>query len=347
MKRIAYWALPLMLIGALTAPVLAQAQQAQQAQPKQQDPKWNDTKEYNDYIAVYEQKDQAKRAEGAEKFFVDHKNADPIALTEVYKYMLFGYANSSNWKKTLETIERQSMAPKLTEADKKQYDQIGLVAAASSKDNPKTVEYAEKVLKNDPKNFNALITLSGVLSQTLPPTNPAKDQQIEKTLVITKQALEQPRPQGVTEAQWNPIQQQLRETTCLMLLNQKKYPESIAECQAALKINPKDGFAYYWIGLSHKSALIDLSKKYNEAVDNYNAHRTDGQLVVDEMREKMEGAQKVATDKRDETVDAFAKAVAVGGEAGKQAMTELQAIFQGTPAELNQLIEEKKKQLGD
>ena len=344
MKRIAYWALPLMLIGALTSPVLAQAQQAQE---KQQDPKWKDTNEYNDYIKCYEEKDAAKKAACAEKFLVDHKDADPIAVTEVYKMMLFGYANSSNWKKTLETIERQSIAPKLTEADKKQYDQIGLVAAATSKDNPKTVEYAEKVLKNDPKNLNALITLSGVLSQTLPPTNPAKDQQIEKTLTVTKQALEQPKPQGVPEPQWNAIQQQLRETTCLMLLNQKKYPESIAECQAVLKINPKDGFAYYWIGLSHKSALIDLSKKYNESVENYNAHRQDGQLVVDELRAAMQGAEKVASDKRDETVDAFAKAAALGGEAGKQAMTELKGIFTGSEAELNQLIEEKKKQLGD
>jgi len=279
---------------------------------------------------------------------VDHKNADPIVLTEMYKFMLFGYANSSNWKKTFETLDRMSLGPNLTDADKKQYDHIGLVAAASSKDNPKTIQYAEKVLKNDPKNFNALITLSGVLSQTLPPTNPAKDQQIARTLDITKQALDQPRPQGVTDAQWNPIQQQLRETSCLMLLNQKKYPESIAECQAALKINPKDGFAYYWIGLSHKSALIDLSKKYNEAVDTYNANRDKGPLVVDELRDKMQGAEKIASDKRDETVDAFAKAAAIGGDAGNQAMAELQGgVFPGTPAELKALIEEKKKQLGD
>jgi hypothetical protein len=93
--------------------------------------------------------------------------------------------------------------------------------------------------------------------------------------------------------------------------------------------------------------LIDLSKKYNQAVDDYNNNRDKGQIVVDEFREKMDGAMKVASDKRDETVDAFAKAAAIGGEAGKQAMEELKAIFTGTPAELSQLIEEKKKQLGD
>jgi hypothetical protein len=61
----------------------------------------------------------------------------------------------------------------------------------------------------------------------------------------------------------------------------------------------------------------------------------------------MQGAEKVASDKRDETVDALVSAVALGGDAGKQAMTELGGIFTGTPDELNRLVEEKKKQLGD
>ena len=160
MKRIAYWAMPLLLIGALTTQGLAQAQQAQ-AQPE---PKWNSNKEFEDYMVCYKEADHAKKAACSEKFVVDHKAADPIVMTEIFKYMLLGYANAGNWPKTFETLDRQALAPKLTEAEKKQYNQIGLVAAANSKNNPKTIEYAEKVLKDDPKNFQALVTLSGVLS---------------------------------------------------------------------------------------------------------------------------------------------------------------------------------------
>jgi len=349
MKRIANWALPLLLIGALTTPALAQAQQAQ---PAQAEPKWKDNKEYTDYMVVYNEKDPAKKATVAETFFADHKDADPIALTHVFKMMYLGYANAGNWAKVLESYDRMgTLGPKLTDAEKQQYTQIALVAAANSKNNPRTIEIAEKVLKDDPNNFNALITLSGVLSSTLPTANPQKDAQITRTLEITKKALAQPRPQGVTDAQWNPIQVQLRETTCLMLLNQTKYQESITECQAAIKLNPKDGYAWYWIGLSHRAALIDLSKKYNEAVDKYNANRTADQLVLDGLRAEMQGAEKVASDKRDETADAFARAAAIGGDAGKQAMTELQKIFDGTPdgtpENINRLIEQKKSQLGN
>jgi hypothetical protein len=44
MKRIAYWGLPILLLGALATSGFAQ------------DPKWKDNKEYEDYIAVYNEK---------------------------------------------------------------------------------------------------------------------------------------------------------------------------------------------------------------------------------------------------------------------------------------------------
>jgi len=315
MKRMAYWALPLLLISALAAPGYAQ------------DVKWTDNKEYEDYRAVYDEKDMAKKAALAEKFFVEHPKADPIALTQMYTMMLLSYANAGNWAKTLETIERPALGPKLTEAEKKQYTQIGLLAATNLKDNKKIVEYAEKVLKDDPKNLSALVTLSGVLSGTMPATNPAKDSHIVRTLDITKQALALPRPaQGYTDAQWAQVQQQLHDTATLMLLNQQKYPEAIAEAQAAIKVNPKDAYAWYWIGLAHRAAFVDLNKQYNDAVKKYNDNRTAPQLELDELRAQMQGAEKIAEDKLNETLDAFAKAAAIGGDAGTQAQAEMKKL---------------------
>jgi hypothetical protein len=337
MKRIAYWVLPILLIGALATPGFSQSQ----------DPKWKDNKEYEDYIAVYNEKDYAKKAALAEKFFVDHKDADPIALTQVYQMMILSYAQSSNWAKTLETLGRMDLAPKLTDPQKLQYFQIGMLAAANSKNNAKTLEYGEKVLGMNANDLNALVTLSSLLSQTLPAEESAKQAQLTRTLDITRRALAQPRPAGTTDAQWNPIQLQLHQTACLVLLNQNKHTESIAECQEALKINGKDSYAWYLIGLSHKTALIDLSKKYNDAVDKYNANRTADPITVDDLRAVMLGAQEIATAKRDEMLDAFARSVAAGGPAGQQAREELQKIFTGTPEELNRLIEDKKSQLGN
>ena len=112
MKRIAFWALPLLLIGALTTQGFAQ------------DAKWKGT-EYEDYMGVYNEKDNAKKAAGAEKYFVDHKDADPIALTQIYTMRLLSYANGGNWAKTLETVERANLAPYLTPAKSKGTHRLG------------------------------------------------------------------------------------------------------------------------------------------------------------------------------------------------------------------------------
>lgn len=338
MRRIAYWALPLLLIGAYGIQGYAQ------------DPKWKDTKEYEDYMLVFNEKDFPKKAANAEKFFTDHKDADPIALTQVYQMMLLSYANSQNWAKTIETLDRLSLAPKLTDAEKKQYNQIGLAACVNAKNTQCTVKYAELVLTDDPNNVGAMVTLAGIESQKLQsmqPTDPNRTAQMTKTLEITKKALGLKKPDAMPDAQWNPIQQQLRETSCLVLLNQTKYSDSISECQAALKINPKDSYAWYLIGLSHKAALIDLTKKYNESVDKYNANRTAPPLELDELRAAMQGAEKIASDKKDETIDAFARSVAAGGDAAGEAKKELQKLFTGTPDELNKLIDEKKSATGN
>jgi hypothetical protein len=111
---------------------------------------------------------------------------------------------------------------------------------------------------------------------------------------------------------------------CLMLLNEQKYAEAITECQAALKIDPKDAYAWYWIGLAHKATFLELNKKYNESVEQYNANRTAPQLQV--QRAPMNVVEKQASDKLRETLDAFAKAAAIGGDAGTQAQAEMKKL---------------------
>jgi hypothetical protein len=336
MNRIVNWALPLLMIVAVAANGFAQ-----------QDIKWKDNKEYEDYTAVYNEKDLAKKATLAEKFFVDHKDAVPPALSNMYQMLYLSYANGSNWAKVIETYEKMgTMAPTLPDADKTRFLQIALLAASNLKNNPKTIEYANKILATNPNDLNALITLSNVLAQTLPTQDPAKSKQIAETLEITKRAIAQPKP-GIPDAQWNPIKQQLHETACLMLLNQTKYTDSIAECQNALKVNSKDGYAWYLIGMSHKGELRPLIEKYQAALKNYNDNRDKDPITVEDLRAVFQGAEKIAEDKKNEAVDSFARSVAVGGSAAAEAQKELKLLFMGTPEELNKLIDEKKAQTGN
>jgi hypothetical protein len=131
-----------------------------------------------------------------------------------------------------------------------------------------------------------------------------------------------------------------------MLLNQKKYAETITACEAALKVNPKDGDSYYLIGLAMKPSLVDLVAKYNESVNKLNENRTADQITRDELMAVKDGAEKVAESKKEEIIGIFAKAVACGGGAAAQAKDELTKLFGGTPDEMNAVVAEKKKELG-
>lgn len=332
MRRTAYLGLFLTLLAALAAPGFAQT--------------INDPAEYKAYMdTVYSEKDLAKKAAGGEKFLNDYPKT--AARNETYMMILLSYAQIPNWPKALDTADKQpQMAPAMGADDKKRVLLIGMTAAEQSKNTPKLKEYANRVLDNDPKNAGALVTLSGLLANSLPADEAGKVKQLDETLAITKRALTVPKPDGATDAQWNPVLVQLRDTTCMVLLNQKKYADAITECQEALKLNKKDGYAYYLMGLAMKPAVAESIAKYTAAVDKLNENRSADQLTRDELKATADGLESTATTKTSELVDVFAKSAATGWQgASSPARNELK-IFKGTPEDLNKLIESKKTELG-
>lgn len=332
MKRTAYLGLFVALFAALAAPGFAQ--------------EIKDPTEYAAYMKVYEEKDPAKKAPAGEKFLVDYPST--VARTHTYMHIILSYARVPNWAKALETADKQAqLAPTLSANEKALVIQIGMAAADGTKNTPKLKEYAGKVLEVDPKHAGALVTLSGILANSIPTDDATKAKHFDETLAITKRALAAPKPAEATDAVWNPVRGQLYDTTCMVLLNQKKYAESIAECQEALKINKKDGYAYYLMGLAMKPAVADAIAKYTAAVDKLNLpeNRTADQLVRDELKATADGLQSAAQAKTNELIEVFAKSVATGWANAASARNELK-IFTGTPDELNKLIADKQAELG-
>jgi hypothetical protein len=140
---------------------------------------------------------------------------------------------------------------------------------------------------------------------------------------------------------------QLHDTATMDLLNQKHYDQYNSEQQSALKIEKKDGKAYYLMGLAMKPAVADAIAKYQAAVDKLNLpeNRSADQLVRDELTATKDGLLAAATAKTNELVEVFAKSVATGWANAAEARKELK-IFTGTPEELEKLIADMKVQLG-
>jgi hypothetical protein len=331
MKNAACWGIFSILFVGLTAPGFTQ--------------EIKDPMEYAAYSAVYQQADPAKKAAMAEKFLMDYPKT--AALTQTYMILLLSYARIPDWTKALETADKQEqIAPALGAEEKKQVLLVGMAAAEQLKSVPKLKEYAEKVLAVDPKNVGALVSLSAVLASTPVPTDEgAKTKQLEQTLSVTQRALAEPKPQGTPDAQWNQVTMQLHDTAAMVLLNQKKYNEASSEAQAALKIENKDGYAYYLQGLAAKPAVVEAINNYNAAVKKLNDTPATEPLARDDLKAAADGLEKIATEKTDELIGLFAKSVATGWPGAPNARNELK-IFKGTPDELEKLIAEKKVELG-
>jgi tetratricopeptide (TPR) repeat protein len=331
MRKVAIWGLSIMLITALAMPAFAQ------------DPKWAGTADYEGFMAIWNENDPAKKAANAEKFIVTFKTADPIAVQQAYMMMIRAYYGAKAWAKVVETADKQAaIAPALPAVDKKTVLLMGMDASTRIPNNPKTKEYAEKILTGEPANFGALVTLSNLLANTLPADDAAKQKQFDETLVITRRALAITKPEGFDAATLNQIVITLRNTEAMVLLNQKKYPEAIAAAEATIKLDKKNAMAWYLTGLSLVPSMNTANKAYRDSIDLYNKSRGEGQLIVDQLKADSDVALLALQKAVDLVHKAFGNAVAAGGPGSAEAMKQLQQVFTGTPAELDALITERK-----
>jgi hypothetical protein len=340
MKRTAYRGFFLLLMLTLTVPGWAQ--------------NWGSQQEYDGYMAMYNEKDNARKAGLAEKFLADFKNSD--MKVQAYTTMILAYANAGQagaagaFQKALDYAERvKEFAPNADANLIGTVNAVGFLASQGLKNTAKTVEYGEKLLAANPNNLEVLITLSSIHSSSFPADPAARDAHINKTIEITKRALAQPKPAQVNDAQWKQVQVQLLLTNCAMTYNKRQYPETIAACDQVLKLDKKDGRAWYYTGLAHKFQVPDLQKKYEAAVDEYNANRTADAIVVADYKARSDEALRVVEAKLQEAIDAFAASVAAGGVA--EARTELEPLYKskndGSLEGLDALIATKKQELGE
>lgn len=328
MKKIANFALSLMLASALAAPAF---------------PQINDLKEYDAYAnGCYGEKDLARKAANCEKFLADYPKS--AVLKDAYLLTVVSYYEARNWAKAMAWFDKQPAGVSdFTPDQKLQLLQSALRSAKQINNSAKIQSYAEELLKADPLSFEALFTLSSVLyTATIPTEDSAKSKHFDYTLDVTKKALALPKPTGAKDEEWNPLINQLHNTAAMVLLNQKKHREAIAEADRSIEINRKDGYAYYLKGLAKKPEVLDAIRLYTDSVQKLNDNRTADQLTRDELMATREGLDQAATTKTADLVEIFAKSAACGETRSRNELK----IYTGTPSDLEKVIEEKKTDLG-
>jgi tetratricopeptide (TPR) repeat protein len=351
MKRIAYLGFSLVVLLVLEVPGFAQ-----QCAPKTRP-------EYDAYVAFFNEKVPAKRAELAEKYLTDFKDTVPECKASAYQAVVKAYVDSQNWAKALDAAGKvDTMLPNATPQTKAVIYSHGMSAAQQSNNLEKTIEFGDKVLAIAPEDANTLITLSSMIPERLPADAAAKEAALGKAEQYATRAQAQvakifggPKPAGMSDADWNTqhvtIESQLHSTLGFIQLNRMAYEKAVDEYLQTLKATPKDGVAWYRLGLAYNGQASAATKKYLEALKAENdaiAAKAD-RPQIDEFKAKREALETELRDKRDKAIDALAGAVAVGGTASQPAKDQLSKLYQqknGSTEGLEELINQKKQQLG-
>jgi tetratricopeptide (TPR) repeat protein len=233
------------------------------------------------------------------------------------------------------------------------------------KDTKKAVAYAEKIIALNPRHLNGLLTLATAIPEG------AQDPELNKVIDYGKRVLDLPKPEGVADDQWKSIRDaimiQNQSLVALMISNKKDYVACAKAYEDLIKLSPKDANAYYRMGIciyfqvtGANQVAVAANTAHIEFVNECNkdlmCDSEENKAKIAELAAKEAEMNKAFEDMRDRAIEAFAKAVAIGG-AGQEvvmARTELEKLYRSKksaaeqPLEgLDDLIAEKKKELGE
>src|SRR5437762_5902508 len=331
MKRTRYLGMSmsvLVVLALATAalPGFGQAAQAKQPQAKTQ-------AEYNAYKALYDEQNPQKKAELGEKFLTDFKESDFIGNT--YTMIVGAYTRAQNWAKVIDAADRAAASPVADNKLKAFAYANAMVAAQNMNQIDKVLSYGDKVLAIDPNALNTMITLSAAIPAKLPADEASKKAALDKAEGLGRKALAGIQPlltqaQGDQKKQIAQIESQLRGTLGLIAYNRPDYTKSIEEYESALKGNPKDDVAHFYLGADYQALTAQASRAYQDAVKAENDAKTAkaDQPTIDDLAAKRQGLENDVREKRDKAIEEYAIAAAIGGVVAQDAKNALQKLWQ-------------------
>src|SRR5262249_23447652 len=181
MRRTGFLGLSLFLLCAVVVSTLPAFGQEKQPQAKTKP-------EYDAYLALYNEKDPAKKAPLGEKFITDFKESDFIP--NAYTMTIKAYSDSKNWAKVMETADRAVGIPGDDNKWKAYAFEYSMIAGQNANNVDKIISYGDKLLETDPANLNAMITVSAVIPAKLPADEAGKKAALDKASQLASKALE-------------------------------------------------------------------------------------------------------------------------------------------------------------
>jgi lipopolysaccharide biosynthesis regulator YciM len=317
--------------------------------------------EYDAYKAMYDEQEPQRKAQLAEAFLNDYGDSDFVPAA--FQLLSNAYVGARNWRKVVETADRfDQTVPDADSTVKGFMYQRAMAAAEQGRDAAKVVEFGEKVLQVDRNNLGALLTLSTVITDNLPPDDAEKERSLGRAFQLANRARVQAqqalrsKPENLTDAQWDAqrmaVFSRIYMTLGVVHYTRGDYEQAAEEYKRVIGYNPRDPFAHLQLGLSYEYEAAGKSALVVDAVAEENEAKTNQaeQAVLDQLVARREALEGEVLGEMDLAIDSFAKAVALGGQAGNLARVELERLYRRKNDDsldgLDELIEEKRAELG-
>jgi len=347
MKRTSYLAVFLALVIGLCVSALPGFGQAQQPQLKTQ-------KEYDGYVAIFNEKDPAKKGPLGEKFIAEFP--DSQGVPNAYQMTIGAYSAAKNWGKVVEVADKFAAVASATPQQKAYAYANAMIASNNQNSIDKVISYGDKVLQIDPNDLNTLLLLSTVIPQKLPTDDAGKKAALDRTSQLATKALagvqemkEKAKPEE--KAQFDQAEGSLHATLGLVAYNRSDPTKSIQEYELAIQKSPKDEISHFYLALDYQSLAAKASKDYQDTVAAENAAKAkkEEQPVIDEIVAKRTGLQEDVNKYRDKSIDEFAITVAIGGQLtaqAKDALTKMWMVKNNDSTNgLDEFINQKRNEL--
>jgi tetratricopeptide (TPR) repeat protein len=268
------------------------------------------------------------------------------------------YAKNQEWAKVISTAERlQRELSGASPEEKAPLFTSAMLAAVRTNDLPKALQFGDWLLAANPSDINPYQILSPAILERLPEDASQRTALLDKALDYARKGIALAKPQRIADADWNAAQYKLHLALAFVHLNMNQFANAISEYEATLKSNPRDAVAQFRLGMAYSLTMQQRMPAFLnavKAVDDAAAAKAET-VKIRELEARREAAAQEVLDARDDAVDAFARAVAIGSTSNHPvtpaARQQLEPLFKNQapnapPSALDELIAKKKVELG-
>jgi hypothetical protein len=309
-------------------------------------PAFAQSNENKDYQAIQDERDQRKQRDLLEAFLKNYPNSQHRPDYDIQLMTL--YYGNKDWAQMIKLAD--NFVQTQGTADPKSKSNLYTLAMEGARqlgNGNKVTEYADRALTADPNNMSVLMTMSRGLSENPPADPAARTAALDKALTYAQRAQKVPKPDKTSDSEWQSTQNRVHGIVGVIYFNQGKWQESGDELAEYLKTNPTDGLNQYRYGAAMFSQL-------QATLTNLNALNEDAKLAQKADRDlepyidRLNARNKEFETQRDITIDAMAKALAIGGpfaDSATKIITPLYNQKNGSVDGLQPYIASKKAEL--